>query len=79
MSHVVLDGGELVGFTLQPLNPPPSEGRFLYRLWSQSQFGCGVAGENSIPLKSSPSYPVVQVARVNVMQINVYYHCSFVL
>ena len=25
MSHVVPDGGELVSFTLQPLNPPPHQ------------------------------------------------------
>jgi len=34
VSHVVLDGGELVSFTLQPLNPSPSEGRLLHWLWS---------------------------------------------
>jgi len=28
LSHVVLDGGELVSFTLQPLNPPHKKGGF---------------------------------------------------
>jgi len=56
VSHMVLVGGDLVSFTLQPLNSPPSEAKFLHWLWSQSHFGCGVAGKNSIPLESSPSH-----------------------
>jgi hypothetical protein len=63
VSHVVLDRGELVSFTLgQPRNSL-STPSFLHPLWSQSQFVCGGAGKNSIPLQTSPSYPVVQVAR----------------
>jgi hypothetical protein len=61
VSHV-LDGGELVSFTLQTLNPPLVRREISASMWSQAQFGCGGAGKNSIPLESSPSYPV-QVAR----------------
>jgi hypothetical protein len=61
VSHVVLDGGELVSFALGQPHNSLSAPSFLHPLWSQSQFVCGGAGKNSIPLETSPSYPVVQV------------------
>lgn len=79
VSHVVLDGGELVSFTLQPRNPPGQKGSFCVDCGLEPSLGVVVQVKISYLWNQALVIQLFRLQEINVFQVNIYYHCSLKL